>query len=86
MCPEVTSLPLCHLETFNEIAVENVTKGSMAEVMDQTCDGHVSNLEVCDLQVWLGVSEDLDLLLSKVSDTNTMLKPSMATRWEHLVT
>ena len=84
--PEVTCLPLItHLETLDEVAVEHVAERTVTQVVNQTCDGDISNLSVCDAQVGLSLLKNVHLLSGKMCYTDAMLEPTMASRWKHLV-
>ena len=81
MCPEISSFSLfSHLETFDKIAIKDMTERSMAQVMHQSSNCHISNLVICDLQVWLCISEDLHLLPGQICDTDTVFEAAMAWR------
>ena len=86
MRPKVTCLSLLsHLEALDELAIEHVAEGSMAEVMHQASDRHIADFAVRNLQVRLGISDNFHLLSCQVRDTDTMLKSAMAARGEHLI-
>ena len=53
--------------------------------MHQASDRHIADFAVRDLQVRLGISDNRHLLSCQVRDTDTVLKPAMAARGEHLI-
>ena len=57
----------------------------MSQIMTKPCKCHISDLVICDSQVWLLPLKDLHLLLGQVAHSNAMLKPFVSRRWKHLV-
>ena len=78
MCPEVRFHSLRFLETANEVIVEDMAKGTVAEIMHQTSDCHITHLSIANIEVRLSFAKGFDLLLSQIGDSNAVLKSLMA--------
>ena len=91
MSPLFTSLRitvctiLSLLKFLYKYIVKHVTKRTMANIMTKSSYGNIQNFTVSHFKLWLFLLYDAHLLASQVASSNTMLKSTVSSIRESLI-